>query len=514
MRRGRFAVLLVLSMTLAGCLGPSTASWGTDSGEIDVQFTQESATVTSELGPETEKIADIQPVGCVSDSPTTNILSTVEDAKDSNQDSEAWESQSFVTVSFTGYLAASHFYSSHPESTGARGLDMGVTTSVAIEHMSFDMAKNVVEGEGSRIDVKNWDLPLMPETGAGSVDLDEIDQDSDSRWYILGLVPTSENIHDGLTSLDEWHQAITIEGYLVHSNSSGNTQGYYNDYQAVEEDCGLAIGSNNNERVYVLVTLIELDGASISSNGDKEDEWVHGDVAFIGRTGYILFFLAFGIGGGFGAFILSKMFVLQGAKSTMRTLLGKAGMDSIKKVKEDVKAAKSSGLISPNERKKEARKQASKNKPQESKAKSSEPDLAGFDLDSVLSSGPSTGSANEFGSRESSVVETIESQEMDREISDQSSVIPGPTMHSSTPPRQTRSSVTSNNPPKQQREHFTSSAPPSKKSSTPTKKKSVRKRKTASPQEEQVWEETQPEPQQETRKFFDEPEEDFSDFSF
>ena len=47
MRRGQFAVLLVLSMTLAGCLGPSTASWGTDSGEIDVQFTQESATVTS-----------------------------------------------------------------------------------------------------------------------------------------------------------------------------------------------------------------------------------------------------------------------------------------------------------------------------------------------------------------------------------------------------------------------------------------------------------------------------------
>jgi hypothetical protein len=47
MRRVLFAAALVLSMTLAGCFGPSTASWGNDSGEIDVQFTQESATVTS-----------------------------------------------------------------------------------------------------------------------------------------------------------------------------------------------------------------------------------------------------------------------------------------------------------------------------------------------------------------------------------------------------------------------------------------------------------------------------------
>ena len=508
MRRVLFAAALVLSMTLAGCLGPSTASWGNDSGEIDVQFTQESATVTSELGSETEKIADIQPVGCLSDG-SNKTLSTAEDAQDS---------QSIGTVSFTGYLAASHFYSSHSESNGARGLDFGVTTSVAIERMSFDMAENVVDGEGSRIDVKNWDQPLMPETGAGSVDLDEIDQDSESSWYILGLIPTSENIQYGLTSLDEWHQAVTIDGYLVEKISSGNTQGYYNDYQTVDEDCSLAIGSSNNERIYVLVTRIVLDGATISSNGESDEEWVHGDVAFVGRTGYILFFLAFGVGGGLGAFILSKMFVLQGAKSTMRTLLGKSGMDSIKKVKEDVKAAKSAGLISPTERKKEARKQASKNKPQESKAKSSEPALAGFDLDSVLSSGPSMGSTNEFGGRESSVVETIESQEMEQEIIDQSSVISGPTMHSSIPPRQTRSSVTSNNPPTQQREHFTSSAPSSKKPSAPTKKKSVRKRKAAPPQEKQVWEETQPEPQpepqKETRKSFDEPEEDFSDFSF
>lgn len=498
MRRGRFAVLLVLSMALAGCLGPSTASWGTDNGEIDVQFSSELTTVTSGLGSESTKITDLQAVGCASG---TGDLGT----------------NYSTTVSFTGYLAASQFYSSHSETAGASGLDMGVTTSVAIERMTFQMAKDVVEGEGSRIDVKNWDMPLLPETGAGSVDLDEIDQDSDSRWYILGLIPTTENIHDGMTSLDEWHQAVIINGYLVQMNSSGNTQGYYNNFQSAEEDCSLETGSNNNERVYVFVTSIELNGATITSNGESDEEWVHGDVAFIGRTGYILFFLAFGVGGGVGAFILSKMFIHQGATSTMKTLLGKSGMDAIKQVKKDVKSAKSSGLTSPTERKEEARKHASKNQPQSSKKSPSEPALAGFDLDSVLSSGPSMGSTTEFGSKGSSVVETIESQEMERGITEQSSVTSVP-MQSSSVPRQTRSSVTSSGPPMQQKEHYTSAPPTSKKSSGPPKKKSVRKRKSAPPQVEQVHEEVheevQPEPQKETRKKFEEPEEDFSDFSF
>ena len=503
MRRGRFAVLLVLSMALAGCLGPSTASWGTDDGELHVQFSQDSTTVTSGLGSDSTKLTDLESIGCGSESGEL-------------------QANSPTPVSFTGYLAASHFYSSHSTTGGANGLALGVATSVAVQSMTFEEAKNVIDGDGARIDVKNWDVPLAPETGSGSVDLDEVDKDSDTRWYILGLIPTTENVHDGLTALDEWHQAVTINGYLVQTNSSGNTLGYYN-YQTANEDCSLSIRAENREDAYVLVTSIELDGASISSNGESDDEWVHGDVPFIGRTGYILFFLAFGIGGGVGAFILSKMLVLQGAKSTMKTLLGKAGMETIKQVKKDVKSAKSSGLVSPTERKKEARKHANKNKSPESKKADSEPALAAFDLDSVLSSGPSMGSTTEFGNKGSSVVETIESQEMARDILEQSTVETPPwekpaQRRSSSPPQQTHSSVTSsvisNEPPKQQREHFTSSAPPSKKSAGPPKKKSVRKRKSAPVQEEYVEEEPQPEPQKETRKTFEEPEEDFSDFSF
>ena len=489
MRRGLFAVLLVLSMALAGCLGPSTASWGSDSGELHVDFSQDSTTIKSGLGSEAFERSDIEAIGC---SESGNLT-----ANPSN------------TISFTGYLAASHFYSSHSSTGGANGMDNAVATSVAIERMSFSAASNIVEGDGSRIDVKNWDMPLSPETGAGSVDLDEVDRDSNTYWYILGLIPTTENIHDGLTALDEWHQSVTIHGYLMQTNDSGTSPGYYN-YQSVEEDCSLEIGTQNRESAYVLVTSIELDGATISSDGESDDEWVHGDVPFIGRAGYILFFLAFGIGGGVGAFILSKMFVMQGAKSTMKTLLGKAGMESIKQVKKDAKSAKASGFVSPSQRKEEARKQASKKKPNEPKKTYDEPELAGFDLDSVLSSGPSMGSTTEFGGQGSSVVETIESQEMEREISEQSSVIPSSPMASSFPPRQSTSSVTSSQPPRQQREHYTSSAPVKKKSAGPPKKKTVRKRKASTPQQEVPVEE----PKQPARDEFDEPEEEFSDFSF
>ena len=494
MRRVRFAVLLVLSMTLAGCLGPSTATWGADSGELHVDFSQESTTVKSGLGSESMEISGIEAIGCASD---------VGELGSNNSG----------TVSFSGYLAASHFYSSHSPVGGANGLDYGVATSVAIQRMSIQDANNVVEGDGSRIDVKNWDVPLNPETGAGSVDLDEVDRDSDTRWYILGLIPTTENIHNGLTALDEWHQSVTINGYLVQTDSSGNAPGYYN-YQTAEDDCSLAIGTQNKENAYVLVTSIQLDGAVISSDGESSDEWVHGDVPLIGRAGYVLFFLAFGIGGAVGAFILSKMFVMQGAKSTMKTLLGKAGMDNIKQVKKDVKSAKASGMTSPAERKAAARKHASDKKPQESNKASSEPELAGFDLDSVLSSGPSMGSTTEFGGKGSSVVETIESQEMEREITEQSSDI-GIPIQSSSPPWQSpsKSSVTSSQPPRQQREHFTSSAPTSKKASGPPSRKTVRKRKASTPKQETPVA-PEEEPKQTSRETFEEPDEEFSDFSF
>ena len=219
--------------------------------------------------------------------------------------------------------------------------------------MPFKQANEMIEGEGARVDLKDWNDPLNPQTGSGTVDLDEIDADEDSRWYILGLIPTTEHIQDGMLSLGEWHQAVTVKGYLVASNTS-NAYGYHS-IQTVRDDCTLDVGSQNREQLFVMVTGLELDGASVTASGDAEDEWVHGDVALLGRTGFVMMFFVVGLGGAVGAFILSKMFVMKGARDTMKILLGQVGVDHVKKVKQDVKKAKATGMMSPTERRAEQR---------------------------------------------------------------------------------------------------------------------------------------------------------------
>ena len=509
MRRGVLAVYLLALMTLAGCLGPETASWGSDGIEVD--FSNDGTSISSELGASTIEYEDVLPVGCeVGD---TTYLST--DASS--------------PVSFTGLLTSSYFYESHDPINGAKDLELAVTTSVAIQSMSFDKASNVLEGESPRVDLKDWYRPLEPQTGATPFDLDEVDSESDDYWYVLALIPTTENIHDGMRSLDEWYQPVTIEGYLVNPIENITNNGFFKPgntsyTHSVDSDCNLVVGDSHRQSVYVLVDRIILDGAVVSDDGDSKDEWKYGDVPFFTRAGYILFFLVVGLGGGFGLFILSQLFVLHGAKSTMKTLLGKEGMQKIKKVASDLRRSKASGMISPKERKEQLdreAKQEMKEKQKSSKPskKNQESEITGFDLDSVLSSSPSQGRTSEFGSGSSSVVATKESIEVDQqkesinyETQDYSyqeeveSVWSPPKKQDRTERRS--SNVVSSEPVKPKREHFssvaknTTNSPPVVK-----KKKTVRKRKSvkSAPAE--------PTPEQESKKSSFESNDDFSDFS-
>jgi hypothetical protein len=502
MRRGAFAVSLLGLMLLAGCFGPSTASWGTGNGAVEVDFDRASTSFTSTLGPESSSMDDLQAVGC---SPGEEDLGT----------------NKTMPVKFTGFLAASQLYASHTDQV--KNIGLSVTTSVAINSMSFSQAAETIEGEGARVDLKDWNDPLNPQTGAGSVDLDEIDADEDTRWYILALIPTTEHIQDGMLSLGEWHQPVTIQGYLVSSNAS-NAYGYHS-IQTVSSDCTLDVGKQNREQLFVMVTGIKLDGASVTSNGEADDEWVHGDVPILGRNGFVTMFFVVGLGGAVGAFILSKMFVMKGAQNTMKILLGKAGIAQVKKVKQDVKKAKATGMVSPKERQAEQRSKARKEMPKTEK-KSKESALAGFDLDSILSSDDSDSSPVGSSSGGSSVVVTEAAKEMVDTASQQSSSVPSvstPTTASNVfvPPTRSSSaptSVVSTQPDPEPRGHFTSVAP--SRSSTPepkpaTKKKAVRKRKAAvaAPATEEPVAREEPAPTPAKKATFEE-EEDFSDFSF
>ena len=506
-------------MFLAGCIGADTAEWG--SNGIDVDFSEEEAEITTNLGASKTTYENLSPVGC-------EVGQEVISAKNASD-----------AIEFTGFLSASVLYDSHDPINGARNMDTAVTAAVAIQSMSIGDAENVKDGEGARIDIKQWDRPLSPETrGTGTVDLDDIDQDEESKWYILGLIPTSENINDGFRALSEWHKPITVHGYLISTtlaNGSAFTidgkqqnTGYHrtsgNQAHNLDENCNLIVGINNYHSVYVLVEKIEIDGRVISSSGNHGDEWKLGDVPFIGRAGFITFFFIVGIGGSIGMFLLSQMIVRDGAKETMKTLLGEEGLAKIKKVAADLKRDRKLGSISPTERKRQQDKEDKEaQKLQQASKKSSKKDeaISGFDLDSALS-GDSSDGPNEFGRGSSSVVATEESIKLDKEMSD-SEVVGSAAFgqqDSWSPPTKRESASVSNvvskEQTKQRTEHFSSVRSNSTKTvkkkaaKAPVKRRAAKKRKAVAPEHQE------PEPQHEEKtesQTFDD-DDDFSDFSF
>ena len=520
MRRARLALLLVCTMFLAGCLGPDTAEWGGSGIEVEINRNPATeATITTNLGATKATYESLSPVGC-------EVGEEIVTAKNASK-----------SIKFTGYLSASVLYDSHDPINGAKNMDTAVTAAVAIQAMSNSEAENVKDGEGARIDVKEWNIPLMPETRAGTVDLDEIDSETESDWYVLGLIPTTENINDGFRSLSEWHKPITIHGYLISPTTvngsaftiDGKSQsnGYHRSTgsfaHTVDDNCNLNVGINNLQSVYVLVEEIEIDGRVVSSNGNDADEWKLGHVPFIGRGGFITFFIIVGIGGSVGMFLLSQMIVRQGAKETMKTLLGDEGIAKIKKVAADLKRDKKSGTMSPTERKRQRDREDKKIDSQKPKKSSKKDDagISGFDLDSALS-GSSSDGPSEFGGSSSSVVITEESKKLEKEMSE-SEVATGPAFGQQdtwTPPPKRDSApvsnvVSSERAPKRT-EHFSSvrqdssPKPKPKSAKAPVKRRAAKKRKATSPapRDPEPEYEAKPEPQT-----FDE-EDDFSDFSF
>lgn len=515
MRRARLAMLLVATMLFAGCLGANTAEWG--NAGIDVDFSSDEASITTNLGDGESSFENLSPIGC-------NVGEEISPSKNASN-----------RIQFQGFLSASMLYESHDPIDGARGMDTAVTAAVAIQAMSKADANNVKDGEGARIDIKQWNIPLMPETRAGTVDLDEIDQESESGWYVLGLIPTTENLNDGFKALTEWHKPITIHGYLISPtlvngsaftiDGQSQTTGFYKEgtqsyHHTLNNDCELNVGTSNLQSVYVLVDKIELNGEVISSSGNSDDEWKHGDVPILGRAGFILFFLVVGIGGAVGMFILSQMIVRQGAKETMKVLLGDEGIAKIKKVASDLRRDKKSGNISPTERKRQQDKQDREVKKQRKppgKSKDNTGPIAGFDLDSALSSNSEDDGPQEFGSNASSVVVSQEAIKLEQQAINNE---PAVQEEAWTPPTSTRTSspvsnVVSSQPARKKTEHFTgsvrkeSSAP---KAAAPVKKRrATKKRKATKPAQESV----EPEPQNEEKVHQEafEEDEDFSDFS-
>ena len=515
MRAARLTLFLAAALLFAGCIGNEPAQWGNDG--IKVDFALDGTSITSNLGDSQVNYEGILPVGCNTDNITA----------ETNQE---------TAIKFSGYMSASTVYDSHNPINGAKSIELAVTAAVAIQSMSFKEATSVVEGESARIDLKEWNRPLSPQSRSGSVDIDEVNEETDSEWYVLGLIPTTENVNQGFRSLNEWHKPITIHGHLISGTNSegsavvpstnGFSAGFFNDHE-VTDDCELVIGDQNIESLFVLVEQITFEDSVVSKDGDQgSDEWKYGDVPFFGRTGFIVFFLIVGIGGAFGAFVLSQMFVRHGAKATMQTLLGSEGLAKIKQVAADLKRDKKSGTMSPKERAKQLDREYEQDNKLDKPAKRKKPEkadsaISGFDLESALSTGSSDDGPKEFGGGSSSVVVSEESKKIDASLGESYSAPavaqdpPWKRSQSNSGPSSVSNVVASPQAKPERKQHFSSVAKPSSakssKTAAPVKKRATKKRKAVKRTAKEDTDSYHPQAEPPPAESFD--DEDFSDFS-
>ena len=482
MGRGLLGILLASTILLAGCLAPVSPDWGDD---LSVERSGDGTfTLTSSMSGDSFE-AEYNEVGCL--------------------DGEIGDDKT-GKVKFEGYMSASQLYDSHnPNLFDKTGFGAGA--AVAIHSMSFEEAKNKLSGEGERVDVKDWSDPVAPETGAGTADLDNLPKDSDSKWFVLGLIPASENINDGFAALGKYHQPIRISGYLVADDSGQKGTGSYMSNDDFTNDCVGKIGSDNIFQKYVLVTKIELAESVVSLDGEHDNEYTFGDVAILGRTGFILFLLIVGIGGAVGAYMYSTMRLSMSARSIALTLLGKEGVEKAAQVRRDVKEAKRSGMTTPDERRAEQRKQS---EPVETpkKAKKNEDDGFGaFSIDSALGGGESSSTRPEFGSG-SSVVASDDAKRVEKEIQNSEPFVPPTSTFGGGAPVSSSVSSTPTAVPSSSRPTSPAKSEEPAEKPKPRRRRAVRKAK-AEPEPE-----PEEEPQQNEKAFWQEEEEEFSDFSF
>ena len=161
-----------------------------------------------------------------------------------------------------------------------------------------------------------------------------------------GLIPTSENVLSGLKSFNEWHQPVVVHGYLVSSSDASKHYGYQASWhkaddatwwsKAAKGRCARVRQQDHARRRHRFI------------NGNADDEWVYGDVPFLGRG--VLFVLPRRRCGGRRSFHPLKTDDDAFGRQSMRTLIGDEGMKKAASVKSDAKAAKKAGMESPDQR--------------------------------------------------------------------------------------------------------------------------------------------------------------------
>ncbi|MDP6869847.1 MAG: hypothetical protein QGI21_03650 [Candidatus Poseidoniaceae archaeon] len=466
-------LVLAMTMALAGCTSEATPDWGKGEGEIHVDLDEASpesvtygnATISSKMG--TDDYSEEKNLfGC-----------------DGSK------------IKITGILITSTVYPSHDN---ADGVETAVGASVVIEKMSWNNAMMMEDGTIPRVKIRDWSSPLYPIEDVGNKFADNSD-----KWVTIGIIPSTENMADGLNVVEEWHQPITLTGYLVDSSKNN-----YQPDTIDSETCEIIQDVSTGDAM--VVTEIRTEIGVVSMSGEHDDEYSLGDTDIFGGVGFIMFFIVVGLGGGLGLYVVSTMIIRQGAKATAAALLGKEGFAKAVAMKSDLKTAKKEGLESASDRAKKSRAQ-NKSVKKSSKSSKEESAVSGFSLDSVLSQDSDSGPSEFVGGG-------VTSNSVETQVSEPVNVSQPEIVKSYDQPIvQSSNVVSTQTETTSKRSHFSSaisgsglSSQPSKgsvptKGATPVKRRAVKKRAAKKIVEEEVVETQHKAPSV--------ADEDFNDFS-
>ena len=242
----RLAMLLVLVMFMSGCIYSTTPEWGTGDGQLKVEISDGKADIKSQLGEGYDESVDL--IKC---------------------DDQL--------IKVTGLLISAMVYDAHPDDNS---IESAMGAAVIIHTMTWSQAEAVETGTAGKVALKDWTSPINPAESGGS----EITNNEDD-WEVIGIIPGSENIANGLNVLDHWHQPIELTGYVVDASGLGTLDA---------DNCKKLDGQGHG----MVVTKIRAEEGIVSLDGESDDEYVLGDTAIFGRVSLVLFFIVVGLGGG------------------------------------------------------------------------------------------------------------------------------------------------------------------------------------------------------------------------
>lgn len=383
-QRTLLAILLVASMTLAGCLSPDLQEWGADGIEVEIDRPAGAATMSTHTGDFNLENDVTNLLGCDGDGNFSITEPSIE-----------------RKVRIEGWLHLSQHFPDGAESSSPA--EMMSPSSVIIELGKYEQLKRPTTG---KVDGVKWNTPTY------GVQARPPGQDNSSvfphmGWAIVGLIPANENILEGFGGLD-WHQGIRIEGWLLDGQYMGHQEIHVSD----DGMCRVYAGAQNRGFAgTMLVTSMTLSKHGVV---DAENSYNAYSVPILGTWFYLIILLS-SVGGAAVLFITTTGLIRRGATLSAKELMTEAQMLAARRVKREV--AKESNVLKQETGKKGKIKvkQAEIIEAEKLSAEATV-ELDDFDIESALRGGQRPSARSVQSATSGGVIQTEEAVEIRQEL--------------------------------------------------------------------------------------------------